>query len=592
MEEPKRGESVGVEDEKWVNDSSLDHKGRVPLRSNTGVWKASLFIIAIEFSERLSYFGIATSLIIYLTKVIHQDLKTAAKSCNYWSGVTTMMPLLGGFLADAYLGRFTTILASSVVYLLGLILLAMSTIVPSLKPCGTGICHEPRKIHEVVFFLSIYLISIGTGGHKPALESFGADQFDDDHPEERKKKMSFFNWWNFGLCSGLLIGVTVVVYVQDHVSWAVADIILTAVMVASIVIFIVGRPVYRYRKPTGSPLTPMLQVLVAAIKKRNLPYPSSPAELYEVPKSQKTQGRLLCHTIKLKFLDKAAILENKQSPADQHQQNPWRLTTVTRVEEMKLLLNMIPIWLAALPFGICVAQASTFFIKQGTTLNRNISNDFLTPPASIYAIAAIGMIVSVTFYDKILIPVLRKVTGNERGIKILQRIGIGMVFSVLTMVVAALVERKRLSLVEKDPEKGSMSMSVFWLAPQFLIIGFGDGFTLVGLQEYFYDQVPDSMRSLGIAFYLSVIGAGSFLSSMLITAVDHITQKSGKSWFGKDLNSSRLDKFYWLLAAVAAANLCVYVPLARQYSYKNVQRKAAVVVADCYEGDNVGTTMA
>ncbi|GMP67864.1 hypothetical protein CsSME_00027707 [Camellia sinensis var. sinensis] len=145
MEEPKRGESVGVEDEKWVNDSSLDHKGRVPLRSNTGVWKASLFIIAIEFSERLSYFGIATSLIIYLTKVIHQDLKTAAKSCNYWSGVTTMMPLLGGFLADAYLGRFTTILASSVVYLLGLILLAMSTIVPSLKPCGTGICHEPRK---------------------------------------------------------------------------------------------------------------------------------------------------------------------------------------------------------------------------------------------------------------------------------------------------------------------------------------------------------------------------------------------------------------------------------------------------------------
>ncbi|KAF5953713.1 hypothetical protein HYC85_006569 [Camellia sinensis] len=535
MEEPKRGESVGVEDEKWVDDSSLDHKGRVPLRSNTGVWKASLFIIAIEFSERLSYFGIATSLIIYLTKVIHQDLKTAAKSCNYWSGVTTMMPLLGGFVADAYLGRFTTVLASSVVYLLGLILLAMSTIVPSLKPCGTGVCHEPRKIHEVVFFLSIYLISIGTGGHKPALESFGADQFDDDHPEERKKKMSFFNWWNFGLCSGLLIGVTVVVYVQDHVSWAVADIILTAVMA--------GLSIQEADRES-------IDTNVAAIKKRNLPYPSSPAELYEVPKSQKTQGRLLCHTSKLKFLDKAAILENKQSPADQHQQNPWRLTTVTRVEEMKLLLNMIPIWLAALPF------------------------------------------VSVTFYDKILIPVLRKVTGNERGIKILQRIGIGMVFSVLTMVVAALVERKRLSLVEKDPEKGSMSMSVFWLAPQFLIIGFGDGFTLVGLQEYFYDQVPDSMRSLGIAFYLSVIGAGSFLSSMLITAVDHITQKSGKSWFGKDLNSSRLDKFYWLLAAVAAANLCVYVPLARQYSYKNVQRKAAVVVADCYEGDNVGTTMA
>lgn len=76
------------------------------------------FSTAIEFSERLSYYGIASSLIIYLTKVIHQDLKTAAKSVNYWSGVTTVMPLVGGFVADAYMGRFSTVLVSSVVYLL------------------------------------------------------------------------------------------------------------------------------------------------------------------------------------------------------------------------------------------------------------------------------------------------------------------------------------------------------------------------------------------------------------------------------------------------------------------------------------------
>lgn len=72
----------------------------------------------IEFAERLSYFGIATSLIIYLTKILHEDLKTAAKNVNYWAGVTTLMPLFGGFLADAYLGRFSTVLASSVLYFL------------------------------------------------------------------------------------------------------------------------------------------------------------------------------------------------------------------------------------------------------------------------------------------------------------------------------------------------------------------------------------------------------------------------------------------------------------------------------------------
>ncbi|XP_042046361.1 protein NRT1/ PTR FAMILY 5.6-like [Salvia splendens] len=573
-EKKKESECAEHDEEKWVYDSSLDYKGRIPLRASTGAWKASLFIIATEFSERLSYFGLAVNLIMYLTKVLHQDLKTAAKSCNYWAGVTTMMPLLGGFVADAYLGRFSTIIASSVIYIMGLLLLTMSRVVPGLRPSTNG-------VHEVVFFLAIYLVSVGTGGHKPSLESFGADQFDDDHPKERKKKMSFFNWWCFGLCCGLLLGVTVIVYIQDHVGWAVADIILTAVMLSTTAIIWIGRPLYRYRKPMGSPLTPMMQVIVAAFVKRNLPHPSHSDQLYhEVPKSTKNQGStILLHTKKLRFLDKAAIIEND----DVSKANPWRLSAVTKVEEVKLIINMIPIWMTTLPFGICVAQSSTFFVKQSTTLNRTIVADFMIPPASVYGFAAISLVVSISIYDRLLVPFLRRLTSNERGIDILQRIGIGMIFSIATMIVAALVERRRVGIVSSSPAGNSLSMSVFWLAPQYVIIAVGDCFTLVGLQEYFYDQVPDSMRSLGIAFYLSVLGASSFLSSLLITLVDHVTERGGRSWFGKDLNSSRLDYFYWLLAGITAGNLFIYSFIARRYSYKNVTKTTTVAVADCYQ---------
>ncbi|XP_076910350.1 protein NRT1/ PTR FAMILY 5.6-like [Bidens hawaiensis] len=588
MEHLEKGQELEVDEQKWVYDSSFDHRGQTPLRASTGAWKASLFIIAIEFAERLSYFGIATSLIIYLTKVIHQDVKTSAKSANQWIGVTTLMPLVGGFLADAYFGRFATVLLSSVIYLMGLILLTMSSMIPSLKPCASGtLCLNPRKIHEVVFFIAIYMISVGTGGHKPSLESFGADQFDDDHPGERKKKMSFFNWWNAALCAGLVLGVTVIVYVQDHVGWGQADIILTMTMTCSIVIYVIGRPFYRYRKP-GNPFMPLLQVCVAAFSKRNLPYPINPNELHEEPKLEKAQERLLCHTETLKFLDKAAIIEEQDFSEKKH--DPWRLSTVTKVEEMKLLLNVIPIWLTSLPFGICVAQATTFFIKQGVLMNREITHRFILPPASIYGLAACGMILLVTVYDRLLIPLLRRITRTERGINILTRIGIGMVFSVITMIVAAIVEKKRLAMVQADPLHGSATMSVFWLAPQFLLFGIADGFTLVGLQEYFYDQVPDSMRSLGIALYLSVIGAGNFLSSFLITIVDNATTKvSGKSWFGKDLNSSRIDHFYLFLAAITAANLCVYAFVTSRYEYKNVQKTTEAAVVDCYQDDGHGT---
>ncbi|KAE8650995.1 protein NRT1/ PTR FAMILY 5.6 [Cucumis sativus] len=572
LEKIKRDQLSEEDDQIWVYDSSVDHKGNLPLRASTGVWKSSLFIIAIEFSERLSYFGIATSLVIYLTKVIHEDLKTAARNVNYWTGVTTLMPLFGGFLADAYLGRFSTVLISTVIYLLGLSLLTLSTLVPSLKPCGGETCEEPRKVHEILFFTAIYLISIGTGGHKPSLESFGADQFDDDHPEERKQKMSFFNWWNSGLCAGVIFGVTLIVYVQEHVGWGMGGVILTSVMAISLAIFLLGRPVYRFRAPLGSPLTPLLQVIVAAFRNRKLGYPPNSSQLHEVQSGDKFQGRLLSHTKNLKFLDKAAIVDERDN--SEEKQGAWRLSTVTRVEELKLVLNMIPIWITSLPFGICVAQASTFFVKQCGTLDRKIGNNFVIPASSMFCLSAIGMIISVAIYDKLLVPLLRKITGNERGISILQRIGIGMVFSFTTMVVSALVERKRL-------DHTTHPMNVFWLAPQFFIIGIGDGFALVGLQEYFYDQVPDSMRSLGIAFYLSVNGAANFFSSFLITIVDQITKKSsGKSWFGDDLNSSRLDNFYWLIAGIVAVDLCVYVFLARRYTYKSVQK---TTVADCHD---------
>ena len=255
---------------------------------------------------------------------------------------------------------------------------------------------------------------------------------------------------------------------------------------------------------------------------------------------------------------------------------------------MKLILKMIPIWLTSLPFGICVAQTSTFFVKQSSTMNRNITDNFLIPPASVFGLSAIGMIISVALYDKLLVPFLRRATGNERGLSILQRIGIGMLITFTTMVLAGFVERKRLNLVHSDPIKGSSSMSVLWLAPQFLIIGMGDGFSLVGLQEYFYDQVPDSMRSLGIGLYLSVLGVSSFISSFLITVVDKVTEKTGESWFGKDLNSSRLDYFYWLLAAVVAVNIVPYVMVTRKYSYKNVQQRADVAaVADSFKDDGL-----
>lgn len=78
-----------------------------------------------------------------------------------------------------------------------------------------------------------------------------------------------------------LLAVTVLVYVQDNVGWGLGLGIPAIVMFLSIIAFIIGYPLYRHLDPAGSPFTRLLQVSVAAFRKRKLSMVSDPKLLYE-----------------------------------------------------------------------------------------------------------------------------------------------------------------------------------------------------------------------------------------------------------------------------------------------------------------------
>lgn len=198
------------------------------------------------------------------------------------------------------------------------------------------------------------------------------------------------------------------------------------------------------------------------------------------------------------------------------------------------------------------------------------------PSASLEAFMTITMVLFVPFYDRILVPVARRYSGHCRGISMLQRMGVGIFFAIIGMVTAALVERNRLSVAKSSglrlKPRIALPMSVFWLLPQYVILGIAQSFTSIGRLEFFYDQAPDSMQSLGTAMYLTSVGVGNFLSSVLISIVNSATkhnQSSGGRWIGTNLNTSHLDYFYWLLAAISVVDLCIYVVLAMRYRYKS-----------------------
>lgn len=72
----------------------------------------------MEAAEQFANIGLSTNLILYLNKALNEPLTEAAKNRNTWVGVSSIFPLLGGFIADSYLGRFNTIVIASLIYLL------------------------------------------------------------------------------------------------------------------------------------------------------------------------------------------------------------------------------------------------------------------------------------------------------------------------------------------------------------------------------------------------------------------------------------------------------------------------------------------
>ncbi|KAH7691036.1 Proton-dependent oligopeptide transporter family protein [Dioscorea alata] len=565
------GDSEGAKEE-YTKDGSVDLDGNPILRSKCGGWTACSFVIVYEVFERMAFYGIQSNLVLYLTNKLHQGTVTSVNNVTNWVGTIWMTPMIGAYVADAYLGRYFTFIIASVIYLMGMCLLTLAVSVNSLKPppCGPNTsdpnCTEKASSLQLgVFFTALYILAIGTGGTKPNISTIGADQFDEFDPRERAHKLSFFNWWMFSIFFGTLFAFTILVYIQDNIGWTLGYGLPTLGLFISIIIFVIGTPFYRHKLPSGSPFTKMARVLVAASRKWKVQVPSDPKELHELDLAEyASKGKYrIDHTPILRILDKAAVKTSSASP--------WVLCPVTQVEETKQMLRMIPILFATFVPSIMLAQVNTLFVKQGTTLNRSIGPHFKIPPASLQAFVTVSMLITVVIYDRWFVPFIRKWTKNPRGITLLQRLGIGLILHIIVMLVASLTERQRLNAAKAHGLEGGgeIPVTIFMLLPQFVLMGMADAFLEVAKIEFFYDQAPETMKSLGTSCSQTSLGVGNFLSSYLLTTVSHITRKNGhEGWILNNLNASHLDYYYAFFSILNLLNLLFFLFVSWFYVYK------------------------
>uniref|UniRef100_A0A0E0NZR7 Major facilitator superfamily (MFS) profile domain-containing protein n=2 Tax=Oryza TaxID=4527 RepID=A0A0E0NZR7_ORYRU len=461
----------------------------------------------------------------------------------------------------------------------GMFLLTMTAAADGLHPaeCGVGeTCSKATSGQFAVLFMSFAFLVLGSAGIRPCSMPFGADQFD-PHTESGKRGInSFFNWYYFTFTSAMLVSATVIIYVQSNVSWPIGLGIPTALMLLACVLFFMGTRLYVRVTPEGSPFTSIVQVFAAAARKRSLKQPKDPKQdLFDPPHTSAIVTKL-AHTDQFRCLDKAAIVSGPDDvrAGGAAPSNPWRLCSVQQVEEVKCLIRIVPVWSTGIIYYVAVVQQSTYVVLSALQSDRHLGRSFQIPAASFTVFAMLAQTLWIPIYDRLLVPRLRRVTGKDEGLTLLQRQGIGIALSTVAMVMSAVVEDRRRHIALTQPTLGTTitggaisAMSSLWMVPQLMVLGLSEAFNLISQIEFYYKEIPEHMRSVAGALAFCNLALGNYLSGFLVTIV-HRTTGAGSNWLAQDLNKGRLDLFYWMIAGIGIFNIIYFMICAKWYRFK------------------------
>lgn len=552
-----------------------------PAKRKPGGWKSMPYVLGNESFERLASIGLIANFTVFLMTVFHMDQVSSSNLINIWSGITNFAPLIGAFISDAYVGKFWVIAFSSFATLLGMITMTLIVALPKLHPppCAhqqalLNQCQSPTNRQFGFLVLALGFLTIGTGGIRPCSLPFGVDQFDPTTDEGRKGINSFFNWYYTTFTVILLIALTLVVYIQDSVSWVWGFGIPTALMACSIVLFFVGTHMYIYVKPEGSIFSGIAQTLVAAYKKRKLEGEKTDSrdKFYDPPTNTNGTYKIpkLPLTDRFRFLNKGAIILDGEINPDGTRVSSWNLASIQQIEEVKCIIKVMPILASGAICFTAIVQQGTFTVSQALKMDRHLGPHFQIPAGSIGVISMITIGIWLPIYDRIIVPSIRKITKKESGITLLQRIGIGIAFSILSMVVAAFYEKKRRdSANHHNQPDGVAPLSVMWLAPQLILMAFAEAFNILGQLEFYYKEFPDNMKSVANSMFFVTAGVANYVSSALVSMIHNLTGKHGRpDWLTADINEARVDYFYYVIAGLGVLNMIYYLFVASQYEYK------------------------
>ena len=497
------------------------------------------YIIGNEGCERFSFYGMRNILTVFLVTSLLQHLPEADRAGaakhvfhTFVIGVY-FFPLLGGWLADRFLGKYHTIFWLSLVY------------------CAGHLCLALFESNRPGFYTGLCLIALGSGGIKPCVAAFVGDQFDQTNKHRAKLVFDAFYWIiNFG---SFFASLLMPIFLRNF-GGAIAFGIPGALMFIATLILWLGRKRYVFVPPAPPDPHSFLRVartaLVSGRPGLALAAVGMVVALVEfvlVP-SFGFVVSFCSALVALIAFGGAGVWLQLENARGRHPDEA--------VEGVRTVLRVLVLFFLVTPFWSLFDQKASTWVLQA---------DAMTKPSwfqssQMQALNPLLVMLLIPFNNLVLYPALRRL-GLE--MTALRRMTAGIAFSGLAWIVVGGMQ------VVLD---GGHAFSITWQVLPYALLTLGEVLVSATGLEFAYSQSPPAMKGALMAFWNLSVTVGNLWVLVVNGAVKNVTVTDFIASTGFGVTAFQMF-FFAGFAFVAAL---AFGLVARRYQVVDYYRKVPV----------------
>lgn len=439
------------------------------------------YIIASEACERFSFYGMRNILTPFLMTAlllsIPEDLRGAVAKDVFHSFVIGVyfFPLLGGWIADRFFGKYNTILWLSLLYCVGHAFLAIFE-------------------HSVQgFYTGLFLIALGSGGIKPLVSSFMGDQFDQSNKSLAQKA---FDMFYFTINFGSFFASLSMPLLLKNFGAAVAFGIPGVLMFIATVFFWLGRKRYVHMPPEPKDPHGFLPVIRSALLtkvegKANIGLVlaliggvSAAYALVNIPTLGIVASLCSAMVLLMGFVGLGASLQLERARG---------IHPDAAVDGVRSVLRILVLFALVTPFWSLFDQKASTWILQ--------ANDMVKPswfePAMMQALNPLLVMLLIPFNNFVLYPAIERM-----GVKLtaLRKMGAGIAITGLSWIVVGTIQLMM---------DGGSALSIFWQILPYALLTFGEVLVSATGLEFAYSQAPKAMKGTIMSFWTLSVTVGN-----------------------------------------------------------------------------------